>query len=69
MLDSSIASAAGLEATHTRASFFAPDGFHPGPKALAFMADHFYNKTFRATCEDLAPAAGGGHRINLQERH
>ena len=22
------------------ASFFAPDGFHPGPKALDFMATH-----------------------------
>ena len=36
------------------ASFFAPDGFHPGPKALDFMAEHFL-EMYECSCEDAPP--------------
>ena len=34
--------------------FFAPDGFHPGPRALEMMANHLFEVRFQAEVVDLA---------------
>ena len=41
------------------ASFFAPDGFHPGPKALEFMAEHFFENLYECSSEDAATEVVG----------
>ena len=58
--DSSIGLLEKLE-TESPASFFAPDGFHPGPKALQYMAEYFFEKSFAAKCTQLHSLVNDEH--------
>ena len=56
------------------ADFFAPDGFHPGPKALQYMAEHLYERAFAVKCTQLHSLVGDGdasqvtHRLSFPPR-